>query len=794
METKLPDRIQLMRDDFLEIKPSISIDRAIATTEVYKKNGNIPKIELRARAFYRACKTIPLDIGKHELIVGRPAGKPRAGVFCPEIAWRWLEGELDTVSNRAQDPYDLEEQDKKVLKEEIFPYWQGRSAEEIFFAKVNNIGILPLVFESGVLDAEVKASSGAGEFSPGFRDIVFKKGFKGIKHDAQKKLEKLSFLNQEDHQKIYFLRAVEETCDGVMLLAQRYAELARDMALTENDRKRKKELSHIAEICSRVPANPPETFHEALQTIWMVQVALFLEENAPSLSPGRIDQYLWPYYKEDSDKGRFSKEKAEELMYCFLLKFNEIPWLLNEFAAMYYAGYMAFQNVVVGGQTRDGSDATNELSYLILDCSQNLKLYQPSLAARIHSQSPPDYLAKIAEVIKVGIGFPAIHFDDVTIKMLLSLGVALEDARDYCIYGCVEPSVSGVFYRWTEVCYANFPSAVEFALTNGVQRITGKKLGIETGDPAEFKTFREFEYAVKAQLKNLIDVAAIATHVAQKVHRDILPKPLASSLMDACIESGNSLMRGGAKYNSGPGIVFAGTADYADSLAAVKKVVFDDGNVTMKALCTALAENFEGHEKIHKLLKAAPKYGNGDNYVDNFAKDIIDYTSHELQKQKTLYAHMALGTLPVSSHVPQGLNIGALPSGRKLKAPLADGISPGQGNDILGPTAVIKSVDTINQEASTVGVLHNMKITPDLLAGKRGVSNFIALLRTHDQMGGGQIQFNCVDRNKLLAAQESPNDYRSLLVRVAGYSAFFAELCKEIQDEIISRTPQPTLK
>jgi formate C-acetyltransferase len=511
------------------------------------------------------------------------------------------------------------------------------------------------------------------------------------------------------------------------------------------------------------------------------------------LSPGRIDQYLWPYFQSGIAEGSLTREGAEELMYCFLLKFNEVPWLLNEFAAMYYAGYIAFQNVVVGGQKRDGSDATNGLSHMILECSKNLKLYQPSLAARVHAQSPPEYLAKIADVIKAGIGFPAIHFDDVTIKMLLSLGVKIEDARDYCIAGCVEPSVSGVFYRWTEVCYANFPCAVEFALTNGVQTVTGKKLGIDTGDPTAFKTFQEFEGAVKAQLKNLLDAAAIATHVAQQVHRDILPKPFASMLMASCVETGDSLMRGGAKYNSGPGIIFAGTADYADSMAAVKKVVFEDRKIGMKELCEALADNFEGHQQLHKWLKEAPKYGNGDIYVDSFARDIVDFTSQELQKKRTLYAHMALGTLPVSSHVPQGLNIGALPSGRKSKAPLADGISPGQGNDVMGPTAVIKSVDTINHETSTVGVLHNMKITPNLLEGKRGINNFIALLRTHDQMGGGQIQFNCVDRDRLVAAQMAPDDYRSLMVRVAGYSAFFVELCRDIQDEIISRTPQQSL-
>jgi choline trimethylamine-lyase len=789
----LPDRIQAMKDEFLSIKPSISIDRAIATTHIYKTYQNIPTVELRAKAFARACETIPLHIGPRELIVGRPAGKPRAGVFCPEIAWRWLQRELDTVSTRAQDPYDLEAADKKVLKEEIFPYWEGKSVEEIFFAQVENIGILPLLYESGVLDAEVKASSGAGEFSPGFRDVVFKKGFNGIKKDAQKTLDGFSYLNQEDHEKIHFLRSVLTICDGVNLLARRYAEFAQGMADREKDSWRKRELEKISEMCHRVPAEPPRSFQEALQAIWMVQVTLFLEENAPSLSPGRIDQYLYPYYQADIEKGDLTPADAQELMYCFLLKFNEIPWLLNEFAAMYYAGYMAFQNVIVGGQTRDGSDATNELSYMVLDCSKNLQLYQPSLAVRIHAKSPPDFLVQIAEVIKIGIGFPAIHFDDVTIKMLLSLGVSLEDARDYCIAGCVEPSVSGVFYRWTEVCYANFPSAVEFALTNGVQVVSGKKLGIDTGDPAEFKTFQEFEYAVKAQLKNLINVAAVATHVAQEIHRDVLPKPLASSLMTPCVETGVRLMKGGAKYNSGPGLIFAGTADYADSMAAVKKVVFEDGRVSMPELCRVLADNFDGHDRVHQWLKEAPKYGNGDTYVDDFAKDIIDFTSLELQKQKTMYAHMALGTLPVSSHVPQGLSIGPLPSGRKSKTPLADGISPGQGNDVLGPTAIIKSVDTINQEASTVGVLHNMKITPDLLEGNRGIANFIALLRTHDQMGGGQVQFNCVERKTLLAAQETPDDFRSLMVRVAGYSAFFVELCREIQDEIISRTPQKRL-
>ncbi len=793
MLNQMPDRIQKMKDEFLSIKPSISIDRAVATTEIYKKYPHIPIKELRAKAFFRACETIPLHIGSRDLIVGRPAGKPRAGVFCPEIAWRWLKDELDTVSTRSQDPYDLDEADKKVLVDEIFPFWEGKSIEEIYYAQIENIGILPLIHGSGVLDAEVKASSGAGEFSPAFRDVVFKKGFLGIKLDAEKKLATLSYLNHDQHEQIYFLKSVITTCDGVMLLAKRYADYAEQLANTENDPKRKAELQDISDACRKVPAHPPESFQEALQTVWMVQVALFLEENAPSYSPGRIDQYLYPYYEKDIASGKLTEEKATELMYAFLLKFNEVPWLLNEGAALYYAGYMAFQNVVVGGQHRDGSDAVNALTYMVLECSKNLSLYQPSLAARVHAKSPVEYLTKITDVIKVGIGFPAIHYDDVTIMMLLSLGVSIEDARDYSIAGCVEPTVSGVFYRWTEVCYANFPSAIEFALTNGVQAVSGKKLSIETGDPTNFSTFEAFESAVKLQLTHLIEVAAIATHVAQQVHRDYLPKPLASTLITPCVDRGKSLMMGGAQYNSGPGLIFAGTADYADSMAAVKRVLFDDGKVTMAELCAALKDDFVGHESIHKLLKDAPKYGNADGYVDFFAKDIIDFASKTLQQQKTLYAKMALGTLPVSSHVPQGLSIGALPSGRKATTTLADGISPGQGNDKNGPTAIIQSVDTINQEASTVGTLHNMKITPKLLEGPQGVSNFIALLRTHGQMGGGQVQFNCVERETLLSAQRHPDDYRSLMVRVAGYSAFFVELCKDIQDEIISRTPQTTL-
>jgi formate C-acetyltransferase len=786
----LPPRIERMKESFLKVKPSVSIARAKATTEIYKANPNLPVKILRAQAFYRACQTIPVHIGEDELIVGSPSGKQRAGVFCPEISWRWMEAELDTIHQRNQDPYIIDKEDKKVLQEEIFPFWRGRSIDEKIYAQLEDLGILPLTFESGIIDAELKATNGAGEYAPGYCNILIKKGFNGIKKDARKQLKQFDIANPDDVESIYFLKSVIIACDAMVLLGKRYAKRAKQMADKETNPVRKKELETIAEVCSRIPGKPPETFHEALQMVWFGQVAHFLEENAPSYSPGRIDQYFLPYFEKDLTDGTLTQEEAKELLYCFLLKFNEVPWLLNEFASMYYAGYMAFQNICVGGQKPEGGDATNELSYMVLDCAQNLQLYQPSYAARIHNKSPQAYLNKIGEVVKTGIGFPANHFDDTTIKMLLSYGVDPADAKDYCLVGCVEPGISGRLYQWSAVCLTNFPIAVEFALTNGIQLVSGKKLGLETGSPESFKTFEAFEGAVKKQLQHIIRVSAITTVITQQAHRDHLPKPIVSSVVEGCVKSGKDVMMGGAKYNSGPGVIIAGTADYANSMAAVKKLVYEDQSVTMAQLSEAMAKNFEGYETIHKLCKEAPKYGNDDDYVDDFARDLIDFISKEIKSYRGLYSPLALGTLPVSSHTPQGLVVGALPSGRKATLPLADGISPAQGTDVSGPTAIIKSLDKINQEVSTVGVLHNMKLDPGMMADDRGISNFTSLLRTHNQLGGAQIQFNCVNAAKLVEAQQNPEAHRSLMVRVAGYSAFFVELCKEIQDEIISRSPQ----
>lgn len=786
----LPPRIEDIRRRFFQVRPSISIHRARAITAVAKENAGIPTILMRAKGIYRTAETLPIYIDNGELIIGHPGGKSRSGIFSPDVCWRWVERELDSMHCREQDPYEISEEDKKILREEIFPFWKGQSIDERINAEMAFLGILPITYESGVVDCEVKTGSGGGDLSPGYANILFKKGFSGIKSDAENNLKKYKMEVAEDIDQIYFLKAVIIVCEAMILLGRRYAELAAEMAGQEKNQKRREELLQLAQVCKQVPVGPPQNFHQALQMIWFGQISIYLEENTSGTSPGRVDQYVYPFLKNDLEKGIITPAYAQELLYCFLIKFNEIPWPLSELGSLYFAGYIPFFNIVVGGQTSGGRDATNDLSYMILDCVKKLKMYQPSIAARIHNNTPQTFLLEIADVISYGLGFPALHFDEPTMKMLLSRGVSLADARDYCLMGCVEPYVHGKLFRWTSAVYTNFPVAIEFALTNGVLRSTGKSLGVKTGSLDSFHTFYDFEQAVKAQINYIIKISAIATLVTQKAHKHYLPKPMSSALVEGCVEQARDIMDGGAKYNSGPGIVCVGTADYANSMAAIKQLVYDQKRFTLSELDQALANNFEGSRgnEIYLACLAVPKYGNDNDYVDHFATDIIDYAGEEINKYRGLYAKMELGTLSVTTNIPQGKVIGALPSGRKAQMPLADGISPAQGTDISGPTAAIKSVDKINQESTSVGTLFNMKLHPDLLKDERGRLAFTALIRAHNQLGGAQIQFNCISKEKLLAAQADPKQYRSLMVRVSGYSAFFTELCKEVQDDIIRRT------
>ncbi|MDO5853076.1 MAG: choline trimethylamine-lyase [Thermoplasmata archaeon] len=784
----MSDRLARLKANYLTKKPSISIGRAKAFTEVYREEGGLPPILLRAKAFRRACEQAPLVIQDDELIVGCPTGAPRAGAFSPDLAWRWLRDEIDTVSTRAQDPYELAEEDKKVLLEEIFPFWEGKSQDEICEKQYRLSGAWKITGESGASDLSYHQTSGGGDTCPGYDIILVKKGMLAVRREAEEHLASLDLANPSDMDRVWFYRSVLETVDGIVCYSNRMADRAAEMAEAETDATRKAELLEISEACRHVPAYPPRTFQEAVQSVWTMESLLLLEENQTGLSLGRFDQYMYGFYKADVDSGRISMEQAADIIGCMLIKCSEVMWLQSAAGAMYFAGYQPFVNMTVGGQKRKGGDACNELTYLIMDVVRTVRVYQPSLACRIHNLSPQKYLEKIVDVIEAGMGFPACHFDDAHIRMMLMKGLPLEDARDYCMMGCVEPQKSGRIYQWTSTGYTEWPIAIEFVMNRGKQRLNGVDAGLDTGDLSSFETYEQFDAAVKAQIAHITRLSAIGTVQSQIVDRDYFPKPVMSLLVEGCMENGVDVAGGGAVHNYGPGLVWSGLATYADSMMAIKKLVFDERKYTLQEMSDALWNNFEGYEEMRMDCINAPKYGNDIDEVDEIAADVVNWTENEHLRYRTLYSVFAVGTLSISNNTPFGMITGATANGRLAGMPLSDGISPSQGSDVNGPTAVIKSVSKMSVEDMDIGMVHNFKLMRGILDTPEGRASLISLLRTSSMLGNGQMQFSYVNNDTLLKAQAEPDKYRDLIIRVAGYSAFFVELSKEVQDEIISRT------
>lgn len=782
-------RVARLLEQYFRKNPLICIERASVLTSVFKETEGQPTVRRRAEAFKRICETKTILIQDDELIVGLPGSSPRAGIFCPEVAWQWLEEELDTIATRTQDPYEINEEDRRILTEVIFPYWKGKSIYEHWLHQIPD-DTREISVKTGIVDVEIKTQSGPGEIAPGYQALL-KKGFNGIKKEAQEALERLNYTEPEDIDRINFLKAVVICCEGMVALAKRYADKARELAQEYDDPIRKAELEKISQICDWVPGNPPRTFWEALQALWFAQIGCHIEANAPSYSPGRFDQYVYPYYMKDLEEGRLTREKALELIECLWIKFSECTWLLSRNAAKYFAGYQPFQNICLGGLTRDGNDATNDLSYLCINAKKEVRTHSPSLSVRLHNKSPEEFLLEVADLIRLGTGFPAIHCDETAIKMMLLKGVTIEDARDYCEVGCVEPNAAGKMSQWSDGGHYNFAAAVEFALTNGTSLMNDKKkLGIETGDPETFKTFDEFKHAVKRQLAYSVRHIAVSSHLAERLHAELSPYPYVSSMIEDCIERGKDITVGGARYSIGPAFIGTGLADLANSMAAVKKFVYEDRAVTMHELCSAIMTNFEGREALRMMLwNRGPKWGNDDDYVDCFAKEMTDHAYAEISKYKSYRGGRFIsGLYPLSSNVPHGLVVGALPYGRKAGKALADGCSPNGGTDRKGPTAVLQSVSKINHEVHVAGTLLNMKLDPQSVQGEEGLRRITALLRTFVDLGIYHVQFNVVTTATLKSAQANPEEYRHLIVRVAGYSAYFTELCREIQDDIIQRT------
>lgn len=782
------ERHSALKKKFLTHVPSITTHRAQVITKIARENPGMPKALLRGKAFKLCCETAPLVIQDHELIVGAPNGAPRTGAFSPDIAWRWMEQELDTIGTRPQDPYYISDEDKRCMREEIFPFWKGKSVDEYCEDQYREAGLWELSGESFVTDCSYHALNGGGDSNPGYDVILMQKGMLDIQREAREQMEKFRYENPGDIDKIYFYKSIIDTAEGVMIYAKRMSQYAAELAARETDPRRKAELLKISEVNARVPAHKPSTFWEAIQAVWTIESLLVVEENQTGMSIGRVDQYMYPFYRADIDSGRMTEYEAFDLAGCMLIKMSEMMWITSEGGSKFFAGYQPFVNMCVGGVTRDGRDATNDLTYLLMDAVRHVRIYQPSLAARVHNKSPQKYLKKIVDVIRSGMGFPAVHFDDAHIKMMLAKGVSIEDARDYCLMGCVEPQKSGRLYQWTSTAYTQWPICIELVLNRGVPLWYGKQVCPDLGDFSSFDTYEKFEAAVKEQIKFITKWSSVATVISQRVHRELAPKPLMSLMYEGCMESGRDVSAGGAMYNFGPGVIWSGLATYGDSMAAIKKLVYDEKKYTLAELNMALKADFEGYDQIKADCLAAPKYGNDDDYADMIVADLVHFTETEHRKYKTLYSILSHGTLSISNNTPFGQLLGASANGRRAWSPLSDGISPTQGADSKGPTAIIKSVSKMANDYMNIGMVHNFKLMSGLLDTPEGENGIITLIRTACMLGNGEMQFNYLDNEVLLDAQKHPEKYRDLVVRVAGYSAFFVELCKDVQDEIISRT------
>lgn len=786
-------RINALRDQYWLNKPEIDIERARVYTRVYEECQAEEIAIKKAKALHAYISEKTITIADNELIVGTEGKQNRSATLCPEICIKWLADELDTVQTRPQDPYVLRDEDRKILEEEIIPYWDGKSMEDYFLANMDddlkNVGLA-----TNIVFGDIKSASGGGEWAVGYHNIVLKKGFKGVEEEAKKYLSELDRTNPDNWDKIKFYESVIITCDTARILGQRYADKAQELAAECKDPVRKAELELIADNCSKVPYNPPETFHQAIQAVWLTQILIWAEENQQAATISRPDQYLYPFYKREVEAGTLTQEHAQELLECLWIKMAEMIFVVSEESAAFFSGYVAFHGLTVGGVDENGEDAVNPLSYMMLQCTMDLRMHSPTINVRVNKKTPDSFLYKIYDLAKLGTGQPAIFFDETATKILENRGIPNEAANNWCIGGCVEPSVAGVVHMWAEGCRYSYATAIEWALFNGYTKYWDRVIGLETGDPREFKTYEEFEEAVKAQLAFLIKMSVMNTHISERAHMLKMPKPVRSICTEGCLESGTDCINGGAKYNTGPGLETTGVADMADSLAAIKKLVYEEKVFTMDQLITMLENNFEGYEvERQRLINDAPKWGNGDPYVDEIAARMMDFSSETTESYKSVLGYkFVTGAVPVIANIPHGQVTCALPSGRKEWTPLADGISPFGGYDVSGPTSVMKSVCTVDATKQGCGNLLNMKMSPSVMKTEQDKKNFAALLRAEEDMGGYHVQFNVVSKETLLDAQKNPDDHRDLLVRVAGYSAFFVDLRPEAQEGIIVRTEQET--
>ena len=826
-------RIQKLVDALYEHMPVIESARAKLITESYKETEGEPIITRRAKAFAHILHNIPIIIRDNELIVGSSTIAPRGCQTFPEFSYEWLDAELDTVATRTADPFEIAEETKAELKE-ADKYWKGKTTSELATSYMAPEAIKAI--EHNIFTPGNYFYNGVGHVTVKYWEVL-ETGFEGIMEKAQKELDGCSVGDGNYARKSHFLEAVILSCKAVIDYAGRYAKLAQEMAAQTSDPVRKQELFVIAENCSRVPAKGAQNFYEACQSFWFVQQLLQMESSGHSISPGRFDQYMYPYYKKDMEAGTITREFAQELMDCIWVKLNDLNKCRDAASAEGFAGYSLFQNLIAGGQNKEGEDVTNDLSVMCIQASMHVHLPAPSLSVRVWNGSPHEFLIKAAELTRTGIGLPAYYNDEVIIPALQNRGLSLEDAREYNIIGCVEPQKAGKTEGWHDAAFFNMCRPLELVFSNGMDK--GEMVGIPTGDVTQMKTFDEFFDAYKKQMEYCISLLVNADNAIDVAHAERCPLPFLSCMIDDCLKEGKSVQEGGAVYNfTGP--QGFGIANMADGLFAIRKLVYEDKKVSMKELKEALAWNYDkgldaqsagdmtemimkamqkagrnvdastaegllktfmgmkpGEQKtqrfkeIHDMIDEVPKFGNDIPEVDYFAREVAYTYSKPLQKYNNPRGgKFQAGLYPVSANVPLGGQTGATPDGRYAHTPVADGVSPSAGKDVKGPTAAATSVSRLDHFIVSNGTLFNQKFHPSALSGREGLEKFVALIRGYFDQKGMHMQFNVVDRQTLLDAQEHPEKYKHLVVRVAGYSALFTTLSRSLQDDIIRRTEQ----
>ncbi|MTI96402.1 MAG: glycyl radical protein [Firmicutes bacterium] len=781
----MTERVRILRQQSLETIPSITDERARLLTEFYKQvpvDAHPVPIH-RALAFKYILEHKEICINPGELIVGERGPGPKVTPTYPELCCHSLE-DLDLLHNREKIPFTVSESVRNTYAEEIIPFWQGRSMRDRIFAAMTQEW--KDCYESGIYTEFME------QRAPGHTvadEKVFTRGFLDFKAEIAESLASLDWLNDPRAlDKSEQLKAMDICADAIIIFARRHADVARRLAETESDPRRRWELEQIAANCERVPAHAPENFWQALQGYWFVHLCVITELNTwDSFNPGRLDQHLWPFYQKETESGVLDKEQARELLQCFWVKFNNQPAPPKVGVTAAESGtYTDFANINSGGLRPDGSDGVNEVSYLVLDVIDEMQLLQPSSNIQLSKKNPDRFLKHACRVIRKGWGQPSIFNADSVVQELINQGKSLVDARCGGTSGCVE---TGAFGKEAYILtgYFNLPKVLEVVLHNGRDPETKKQIGLQTGDPRSFASFDELMDAYKRQLNHFIDIKIRGNHVIERLYARDLPCPFLSLIIDDCIKTGTDYNAGGARYNTNY-IQGVGIGTVTDSLAAIKDLVYDKNLISMDALLAALADNLSD-QRIRLLLQnKPPKYGNDDDAADELMVEVFRIFYQAVDGRETVRGGTyRINMLPTTCHVYFGSRTGATPDGRVAHKPFSEGISPVQGADRNGPTAAVKSAAKMDH-LLTGGTLLNQKFTPQVLAGEEGIEKLTRLVRSYFKLDGHHIQFNVVDVVTLQAAQEDPQAYRDLIVRVAGYSDYFCDLSKELQDEIIART------